>query len=71
MPIFNSMLRLLSFSCALLFLFWPGLVSAEEASLLPEPPIWVGGDSNYPPYEYLDKAGLPAGYNVELTRAVA
>jgi PAS domain S-box-containing protein len=33
--------------------------------------IIVGGDSDYPPYEYLDENGRPAGYNVELTRAIA
>ena len=33
--------------------------------------IIVGGDSDYPPYEYLDANGQPAGYNVELTRAIA
>ncbi|HPG01280.1 MAG TPA: transporter substrate-binding domain-containing protein [Kiritimatiellia bacterium] len=33
--------------------------------------IVVGGDHDYPPYEYLDKNGRPAGYNVELTRAIA
>jgi PAS domain S-box-containing protein len=32
--------------------------------------IVVGGDHNYPPYEFLDKQGQPAGYNVELTRAI-
>ncbi|MFW6237266.1 MAG: PAS domain S-box protein, partial [Desulfosudaceae bacterium] len=26
---------------------------------------------NYPPYEYLDEEGRPAGYNVDLTRAIA
>jgi two-component system sensor histidine kinase EvgS len=31
----------------------------------------VGGDSNYPPFEYLDSSGRPAGFNVELTRAIA
>jgi PAS domain S-box-containing protein len=31
----------------------------------------VGGDRNYPPYEFVDEDGNPAGYNVELTRAVA
>ncbi len=40
-----------------------------------EPPsdrkIIIGGDHNYPPYEYLDKEGNPAGYNVELTKALA
>lgn len=33
--------------------------------------IVVGGDRNYPPYEFLDKEGRPDGYNVELTRAIA
>jgi two-component system sensor histidine kinase EvgS len=33
--------------------------------------IVVGGDHNYPPYEYLDQNGRPAGYNVDLTRAIA
>ena len=33
--------------------------------------VVVGGDFNYPPYEYVDKLGQPAGFNVELTRAIA
>ena len=33
--------------------------------------IIVGGDKQYPPYEYLDENGQPAGFNVELTRAIA
>lgn len=33
--------------------------------------IVVGGDNNYPPYEFLDENGQPAGYNVDLTRAIA
>ncbi len=33
--------------------------------------IVVGGDDNYPPYEYLDENGQPTGYLVALTRAVA
>ena len=31
----------------------------------------VGGDFNYPPYEFTDKEGKPAGFNVDLTRAIA
>ena len=34
-------------------------------------PIVVGGDRNFPPYEFLDENGSPAGYNVDLTRAIA
>ena len=33
--------------------------------------ILIGGDNNYPPFEYLDKDGRPTGYNVDLTRAIA
>ena len=34
-------------------------------------PIVVGGDRNFPPYEFLDENDHPAGYNVDLTRAIA
>jgi polar amino acid transport system substrate-binding protein len=37
----------------------------------PKRPIIVGGDYNFPPYEYLDEQGNPVGYNVELTQAIA
>lgn len=33
--------------------------------------IVVGGNSAYPPYEYLDRDGKPAGFAVDLTRAIA
>lgn len=33
--------------------------------------IVIGGDRNFPPYEYLDENGRPAGYNVDLTKAIA
>jgi len=33
--------------------------------------IVIGGDDNFPPFEYLDEKGHPAGFNVELTRAIA
>uniref|UniRef100_C6E2F2 histidine kinase n=1 Tax=Geobacter sp. (strain M21) TaxID=443144 RepID=C6E2F2_GEOSM len=37
----------------------------------PAATIVVGGDRSYPPYEFIDKDGSPAGYNVDLTRAIA
>ena len=37
----------------------------------PRAVIVVGGDQNYPPFEFLDKSGRPAGFNVELTQAIA
>lgn len=54
-------------SCLLL----PGVVCAEEDVTAPEPAVIIGGDHNYPPYEYLDDSGAPRGYNVDLSRAVA
>jgi len=33
--------------------------------------IIIGGDHKYPPFEYLDENGRPAGYNVDLTKAIA
>jgi polar amino acid transport system substrate-binding protein len=33
--------------------------------------VIVGGNRAYPPYEFLDGDGKPAGYNVDLTRAIA
>ncbi len=33
--------------------------------------ILVGCDYNYPPWEFLDENGNPAGYNVDLTKAIA
>lgn len=33
--------------------------------------IIARGDINYPPYEFLDSKGEPAGYNIEVFRAVA
>jgi two-component system sensor histidine kinase EvgS len=33
--------------------------------------IWVGGDSGFPPFEFLDENGEPVGFNIELIRAIA
>jgi polar amino acid transport system substrate-binding protein len=54
----------------LLALFFGLSVAAVQAEEIP-PVIVVGGDTSYPPYEYLDENGLPTGFNVELSQAVA
>jgi polar amino acid transport system substrate-binding protein len=36
-----------------------------------ESTIVVGGDYNFPPYEFLDENRQPTGYNVEVTKAIA
>ncbi len=55
------------------FFAWLWLASAAWGSPVPpaEELILIGGDHNYPPYEFLDTDGLPSGFNVELSRAVA
>ena len=47
----------------------PACAAPQDSS--PITSITVGGDRDYPPYEFLDKDGQPSGYNVELTRAIA
>lgn len=55
-------------------LFLISLFCASSFALTPvvsEKTYIIGGDYYYPPYEYLDEDGNPAGYNVELTRAIS
>lgn len=33
--------------------------------------LLIGGDFNFPPFEFLDKNGRPTGFNTEITRAIA
>lgn len=57
----------------LLPLVW-GFLLLITASASAEPTtnvIRVGGDDSYPPYEFIDKDGNIAGYNVDMTRAIA
>lgn len=42
-----------------------------EARGRPGKRVVVGGDADYPPYEFLDRNGQAAGLNVDLTRAIA
>ncbi len=51
---------------------WAGSAqSADKGPSTRQQTIIVGGDRDYPPYEYIDQNGQPSGYNVELTRAIA
>lgn len=52
--------------CSLLSLVAAGVRAEPGASV-----IQVGGDDSYPPYEFIDKDGNIAGYNVDMTRAIA
>lgn len=61
----------LTLSLLLLLCANPTRTPAAEIEVSSQPVIIVGGDRDYPPYEFLDKNGQPAGYNVDLTRAIA
>lgn len=62
-------IRLIMFG--VLSLLCPLNGEAGEASKKIPSVVIVGGDRDYPPYEFIDKDGHPAGYNVELTKAIA
>jgi len=47
------------------------LAGVARADAPPQRTVIFGGDRDYPPYEFLDEDGRPAGYNVDLTRAIA
>ncbi len=53
------------------FFLLPSIYANADSWSSPDRVVIVGGDSNFPPYEYLDEDGEPTGYNVELTRAIA
>jgi two-component system NtrC family sensor kinase len=68
MPLLYSLFYRLFF-CT--FIFLQATAASADSWSSPNRVVVVGGDSNFPPYEYLDSNGQPAGYNVELTLAIA
>jgi len=44
---------------------------AQALDETPGHAVVVGLDRDYPPYEFVDQGGHPAGFNVDLTRAIA
>ncbi|MFQ6045335.1 MAG: transporter substrate-binding domain-containing protein [Gemmatimonadales bacterium] len=68
-------MRPLAVALALLacVLFWDTAAAQRGPEPLQAPAgavVLVGGDASYPPYEFIDAAGNPAGFNVDLMRAV-
>jgi polar amino acid transport system substrate-binding protein len=61
----------LALSALLLLCVHPVPIQAQEMEVASPTAIVIGGDRDYPPYEFLDKDGKPAGYNVDLSRAIA
>ncbi len=60
-------------SCLAALLARPGAAQAQPLDHPADAPsrVVVGADTDYPPYEFVDRNGQPAGYNVDLTRAIA
>jgi two-component system sensor histidine kinase EvgS len=54
----------------ILFLFY-FITASYAVPGYKEKSIIFGGDSAIPPYEFIDKTGVPAGFSVELTKAIA
>ncbi|MBP7310156.1 MAG: transporter substrate-binding domain-containing protein [Candidatus Cloacimonetes bacterium] len=52
----------------LLILFFLVAISLSAQASLRK--VIIGGDYNYPPYEYIDENNQPVGYNVELSRMI-
>lgn len=65
------LLRLVFFTLFTLVVFAVAPAFSEKEKDWPSNTIIVGGDYNFPPYEYLDEFGEPSGYNVEITKAIA
>lgn len=69
LPTFRSHLTLVT-ALFLILIFFPH----SPASAIPgykKKNIIFGGDSSIPPYEFTDRNGQPAGFTVELTKAIA
>lgn len=66
--------RPLAYLCVIvtaMLLFLPVSARALELPVAEWPSIIAAGDDNYPPYEFTDANGNPAGFNVDLTMAIA
>ena len=59
-----------NFRAALLLIIalLPSIVQAKEPS---RSPLIARGDSNFPPYEFINAKGQPDGFNVDLLKAIA
>lgn len=62
---------LLIFLLIFAMILLPNITYAVDEHGLTDRVIRVGGDNNYPPYEFLDDDGNYRGFNVDIMRAVA
>lgn len=54
-----------------LFTFFCFAILSGNIFAFEEKSITVGGNTDYPPYSFIDEDGNPSGYDVELTKAIA
>jgi len=64
-------LMLLRAVISVLILLFPAINVVAQENEESREIIMVGGNSAYPPYEFLDMDGKPSGFVVELTQAIA
>ena len=68
MAVFKSVFQITAY-CILLALPFFTTVAAQESNPRKHK-IVFGGDRDYPPFEYLDEAGVPKGFHIDLMRAI-
>ncbi|MCK4270554.1 MAG: transporter substrate-binding domain-containing protein, partial [Methanogenium sp.] len=59
------------FSSFILFFILILIISPAYAAETGNQIILAGGDENFYPYEYIDNSGQPAGFNIDLLKAVS
>ena len=67
----NRLLSFWVFLMSLGLITYPVQADTLSQKQTQEPVIVVGGDYNYPPFEYLNAKGQPEGFTIDLARAVA
>ena len=55
----------------MIFLYFPISSAAAPLQYISEEPLKIGGDNNYPPYEFVDDNGNFRGFNIDIIRAIA
>lgn len=67
----KKVIRLFTVFLLIFNLCWSGATFATDLTHIHEDLIRIGGDDNYPPYEFVDESGNFRGFNVDIIRAIA
>jgi polar amino acid transport system substrate-binding protein len=62
---------LLPFLLLIVAMLFAGLADATVNAATDSPEVRVGSELEFPPYAFVDKSGQPAGFSVDLIKAVA